>query len=78
VQKQANCYWCTSDIVADSVYQVKTYWYCTIIDIMGKSFWNKGDYGFPICDKCLGSFKYGRLKTITIEKKGLDKWLSSA
>jgi len=77
VQKQANCYWCTADILADSVYQVKT-------------FWNRQNEGYPIYSKCLGSFKEGNqltenqrrerlgLKPEIKEKKGLDKWLSSA
>jgi hypothetical protein len=77
ISKQAECHWCTEEIFSESVYNIKC-------------FWNRTLEGRPICDKCLGSFKYGKQTTnaedriklglksevpTVQENRGLDKWL---
>ena len=80
---QAYCYWCNDPIYGNKTEDVKTYWYCTILNFGEDWIWNKGYVGFPICNQCLGNFRSGKtIKQIKSEidsklnsKKGLDKWI---
>jgi len=73
--KQGYCNWCHRPVYAKSVYNLKT-------------FWNRQLEGYPICKKCLGSFKAGKQTTnnqdrerlglkpeVKVKKVDLDKWL---